>query len=54
MGILTKGMGVILKEKKINKIRAKAAGVGVLGVGVVAAGVKKIKNIIEKDYGKNK
>jgi|TARA_R110002033_G_scaffold27680_1_gene62591 hypothetical protein len=59
MGIITKGMGAILKskkfnpkQKKINKIRAQALGVGVAGAGIVAAGVQKIKKIIEKDYGK--
>jgi hypothetical protein len=59
MGIITKGMGAILKskkfnpkQKKINKIRAQALGVGVVGAGIVAAGVQKIKKIIEKDYGK--
>ena len=40
------------KQEKINKIRAKAIGVGVAGAGIVGAGVKKIKNILEKDYGK--
>ena len=50
MGIITKGMGAILKskkfnpkQKKINKIRAQALGVGVVGAGIVAAGVQKIK-----------
>jgi hypothetical protein len=59
MGLITKGMGAILKskkfnpkQKKINKIRAQALGVGVVGAGIVAAGVQKIKKIIEKDYGK--
>ena len=61
MGIITKGMGAILKskkfnpkQKKINKIRAQALGVGAVGAGIVAAGVEKVKNIIEKDYGKKK
>ena len=67
MGIITKGMGAVLKRKpkrfnpaldvkkeKIKKEYKKAAGVGVVGTGIVAAGVKKIQNIIEKDYGKNK
>ena len=66
MGIITKGMGAILKagkrgrntsparQEKINKIRLKALGVGAAGAGIVAAGVEKVKNIIEKDYGKNK
>ena len=67
MGLITKGMGAVLskfktkpkkfnpafdaKQKKINKIRLKALGVGAAGAGIVATGVKKVKNIIEKDYG---
>ena len=39
------------KQKEINKIRLKALGVGAAGAGIVAAGVKNIKNTIEKDYG---
>tara|TARA_R100000900_G_scaffold27255_1_gene21564 strand:+ start:474 stop:686 length:213 start_codon:yes stop_codon:yes gene_type:complete len=70
MGIITKGMGAVLtkfkgkpkrfnpaldvKKEKIKKEYKKAAGVGVVGTGIVAAGVKKIQNIIEKDYGKDK
>ena len=66
MGLITKGMGAILKagkrgrntsparQEKINKIRLKALGVGAAGAGIVAAGVEKVKNIIEKDYGKKK
>ena len=42
------------KQEKINKIRKQALGVGAAGAGIVAAGVEKIKNIIEKDYGKKK
>ena len=67
MGLITKGMGAVLtkfkgkpkrfnpaldaKQKKINKIRKQALGVGAAGAGIVAAGVEKVKNIIEKDYG---
>jgi len=56
-----KGLGLLGKrgrntsparQEKINKTRAKAIGVGVAGAGIVGAGVKKVKNIIEKDYGK--
>jgi len=70
MGIITKGMGAVLtkfkrkpkrfnpaldvKKEKIKKEYKKAAGVGAVGTGIVAAGVKKIQNIIEKDYGKDK
>ena len=66
MGLITKGMGAVLtkfkgkpkrfnpKQEKINKIRLKALGVGAAGAGIVAAGVEKVKNIIEKDYGKKK
>ena len=70
MGLITKGMGAVLtkfkakpkrfnpaldaKQKKINKIRKQALGVGAAGAGIVAAGVEKVKNIIEKDYGKKK
>ena len=66
MGLITKGMGAILKagkrgrntsparQEKINKIRLKALGVGAAGAGIVAAGVKNIKNTIEKEYGKKK
>jgi|TARA_R100000781_G_scaffold80371_1_gene49629 hypothetical protein len=60
-GIAKKGLGLLGKrgrntsparQEKINKTRAKAIGVGVAGAGIVGAGVKKVKNIIEKDYGK--
>ena len=66
MGLVTKGMGAVLtkfkgkpkrfnpKQEKINKIRLKALGVGAAGAGIVAAGVKNIKNTIEKEYGKKK
>ena len=66
MGFITKGMGAVLtkfkgkpkrfnpKQEKINKIRLKALGVGAAGAGIVAAGVKNIKNTIEKEYGKKK
>jgi|TARA_R110000868_G_scaffold399451_1_gene673190 hypothetical protein len=66
MGLITKGMGAVLtkfkgkpkrfnpKQEKINKIRLKALGVGAAGAGIVAAGVKNIKNTIEKEYGKKK
>jgi|TARA_R110002074_G_scaffold47586_1_gene121962 hypothetical protein len=70
MGIITKGMGAVLtkfkakpkkfdpagdiKKEKIRKEYKKAAAVGVAGAGIVTAGVKKIKNIIEQDYGKDK
>ena len=70
MGLITKGMGAVLskfkakpkrfdpaldaKQEKIKKTRLKALGVGAAGAGIVAAGVEKVKNIIEKDYGKNK
>ena len=66
MGLITKGMGAVLtkfkgkpkrfnpKQEKINKIRLKALGVGAAGAGIVATGVKNIKNTIEKEYGKKK
>ena len=66
MGLITKGTGAVLtkfkgkpkrfnpKQEKINKIRLKALGVGAAGAGIVAAGVKNIKNTIEKEYGKKK
>jgi hypothetical protein len=70
MGLITKGMGAVfnkfktkpkkfnpagdIKKEKIKKEYMKAAGVGAAGVGIVGAGVKKIQNIIEKDYGKKK
>ena len=70
MGIITKGMGAVLtkfkaklkkfdpagdiKKEKIRKEYKKAAAVGVAGAGIVTAGVKKMKNIIEQDYGKDK
>ena len=52
MGAILKSKKFNPKQKKINKIRAQALGVGVVGAGIVAAGVQKIKKIIEKDYGK--
>ena len=70
MGIITKGMGAVfkkfktkpkkfdpagdVKKEKIKKEYKKAAGVGVVGAGIVATGDKKIKNQIEQDYGKKK
>ena len=63
IGIAKKGLGLLGKrgrntsparQEKINKIRLKALGVGAAGAGIVAAGVEKVKNIIEKDYGKKK
>lgn len=67
--LATKGLGLLgkrgrntkkfdpagdIKKEKIKKEYIKAAGVGAAGAGIVGAGVKKIKNIIEQDYGKKK
>jgi len=61
--LATKGLGLLgkrgrntspFKQKKINKDRAKAIGVGVAGAGLVGSGVKRVQGMIERDYGKKK
>jgi hypothetical protein len=57
MGIITKGMGVIMKNRKaakIKKLRQKAAAVGAAGAGVVGLGILKAKSILDQDYGSKK